>query len=528
MNIKKLMPFLIGGISYSAEAQSVFNLMTSPVPNNYKQVIAEFIDSQVTAGNWTKVRELWVVAMNTWQNTTIGWKGVVNGGFRARLAGYTPGQGIDYDGSTDHVNLGYRANTHGGGIVTLNNAGYGLYCVHSDNPGTQNLTAMGVSDRIATNNITTIIELGTLNTIGWQVHENNLNQDADEEVLDDDTVYIARRTASNLTQILEDQTVLGGTANTSTGLPVDEVYGGARNAAGVTSFHFNGEQAAYFVIDTNGFDYASFIPDFKTMISDLRALPSIPVVNPYPDTHRIGILFWGQSNALGANGISAPPTQFQGAISNVFVRTGVDTYATLEYNVNNGHLGVANTSTGSNMSLCKYLQKMYGRDIYLATVAVSGAGLFAGDSQVGGFSPSEAKTYPDLEASALDLQNHIIGLGKIPIIIQVIIQGERDTVGETEGSAWKTNMEIIQDSLTTAGLTTDSILVAPLSGNQSNGPAMNTVITKQNEYINAHDNVYSFELTDLPLIGDNIHYTGNALVRAGERIFDGIRDNILL
>ncbi len=512
----------MGGVSYSAEATEVFARMGS-VPTNYKSVIATFIDTLVASGEWNNILELQLRKMNTIQNSMIGFKGVFDGSFFGALSGFSPGNHIDYDGVGDLTNTKYKAATHGGAIITQNDALYGIYIVHSDNVSSPRF-AFGVIDRSGSTRAISMAEVnGTQSS--HRTHQSAADTNSAEGVFDDDTWMFGQRTAAAITAMFKNGSSIDTGTDASTGLPTEEMYEAVVQNQGNLANFYDGKIGAMLWAKT-ALNKTTFVNAFTTLKNGLAALPAISVPNPYTSDIVIGIVAWGQSNELGSSA-EAAPAYLQSTMNNFKIRTGVNTYASYNYAT---HL--ATFGYGPMVSFGYHMSRYYGSTVYCAQVAVGGAGLF-NDGSSSDFNISTGELYPQLETAAIELQNYIINvLGKTPVIIQHVIQGEREAnTGLTESQAWKTNMDAIQSALSTAGLVTSHGILGRLSGEQPAilDPAnVAAVQACQDDFLAANSNWKLLTLTGLNVVADNIHYDSRSIVKIGQRSQEIMRDQILI
>lgn len=241
-----------------------------------------------------------------------------------------------------------------------------------------------------------------------------------------------------------------------------------------------------------------------------------------PDSVQIGLILMGQSNMVGRNVGQFPPAYLVDPMPGVYIRDKFFNFTTLDYPINNN-----GNNFGPELALCYHLSDTLQRDLYVVKPAWDGAGLYA-DHLGNDYNVSTNELYPKLRDASLALKNQILSLSKTPLIIMVVVQGERDTKNATVAAQWETNFTNIINQLAIDSVTVDYIVLNTLSTNQNlNVANRTTVIAKQTSYATNHANTFLIDMTPYALNSDIIHFSGPAQVQIGKDICDIIYDQII-
>lgn len=243
---------------------------------------------------------------------------------------------------------------------------------------------------------------------------------------------------------------------------------------------------------------------------------------PWALDEQLGIVLMGQSNAVGTNSAGPPTASLQDPIQGVFIWNSTGFVQTLDWGVNDG-----GNLTGPELSMCRDLQLEYDRNIYLLKYAISGAPLFD-DVTLNDFNIHTNELYPILRDRCLDLISIIEAIGKIPKLIMVVIQGERDTLTNTTAAAWYNNFNDIVNKLRQDGVNLHAIVLNTLSTAQDLDPSNRAaVILNQQKYARLHANTFAIDMTPYGFEPDNIHFSEAAQETIGSDIASIIINNII-
>lgn len=254
---------------------------------------------------------------------------------------------------------------------------------------------------------------------------------------------------------------------------------------------------------------------------------SVTVLSPgdttlLPDSVQIGLILMGQSNMVGRNTGQFPPAYLSNPMPGVYIRDKNLLWSTLDYPINNN-----GNNFGPELSLCYHLADTLQRDLYVVKPAFDGAGLYV-DNLGNDYNITTNELYPRLRDASLALKNKILSLGKTPLLIMVVVQGERDTKTATVAAQWNTNFTNIVNQLSVDSVTVDYIVLNTLSTNQNlNIANRTTVINQQTSYASTHANTFLIDMTPYPLNSDVIHFSGPGQVQIGKDICDIIYDQMI-
>lgn len=248
------------------------------------------------------------------------------------------------------------------------------------------------------------------------------------------------------------------------------------------------------------------------------------------DTDNIGVVLWGQSNAVG-QGVNLSSGNRIGAsnITNLRVWTATNTFTQAAL------ANMGGNDFGVDMSLLMALGE-YKRNamIYMVKVAVSGSPLAIEAGRDDFNIANSGELYDDLETRALELQAALDGLGANKIFT-LLIQGERDAreVAGGEPAAYEGNLNNILNALAAAGFNADYHIINKLHDDLVNSnsdpsdpitePNLQTVQAAQEAVVAARANALLLDLNNFDLDeADFTHYDGPELVKIGEYVFSQI------
>ena len=245
---------------------------------------------------------------------------------------------------------------------------------------------------------------------------------------------------------------------------------------------------------------------------------------PYPETHQIGILFAGQSNAQGSHS-DTPPNYLQNPLNGVYIRNS-GTWEILDYPNNQQ----SSTSTGfaAELSLGYELQKHFNRDVYISKYGVSSAPIY-NDPERTDFNIGSNEAYPTLKTYAIALRDKIESLGKIPIIIMVWVQGEGDQQTLEAANNYGNNLTDIVNGLNAEGAGINYYIINKLKLSPILNEERSQIIMQQQEdWCNSRSNAFVLDMSPYTFRSDNLHFNGVSQVLIGEAVKDIIVNQILL
>ncbi|TIO14922.1 MAG: hypothetical protein E5X86_22650 [Mesorhizobium sp.] len=216
-----------GGASYSAEAEALFARFTTPPTESRKALIDTFITSLKTAGVWTKLDALWVMAAADEQAARQNWKQDLYNLTAISSPTFTADRGFTNNGSTSHLTTGFTPST-AGGQWTLDSAHLGVWSrtnavVAGAVMGgrTTSTTGQALMTLRSTSDVCTV----RINQDGT-VSSTNTNSSGD---------FIARRSVAASAALYRNGAVVVSGAAVSTTLPAAAIVIGGINTGGVVT-----------------------------------------------------------------------------------------------------------------------------------------------------------------------------------------------------------------------------------------------------------------------------------------------------
>lgn len=244
---------------------------------------------------------------------------------------------------------------------------------------------------------------------------------------------------------------------------------------------------------------------------------------------QIGVVLWGQSNALGSTDSVAPttsPIDYQSPIRGVgmFINS-TGNFNTLQYAINSeGNL------FNSNLSMGYDLYANIGRPVYTGILARTGSPLWD-DLAHSNFSPNAIgalRLIDDLNAVFLAMTTRCALYGKTPFIISVWIGSEADSQTDANAAAIRTNYEATKAYLLANGAQIDAEIVSILNTSYASSTATQiaTARSRMHGYCASTATAYAMDMNQFPLRADNIHFTGAGQEQIGLVVSGIIRNDI--
>jgi hypothetical protein len=378
-----------GVITYSTEAQSVFDLMVDELTTNQKNAIAKFIDHQVAASNWdaakTKINRFFCLGGLSAANALVDWTGRENASLIS-----TPVWNID-DGYTTTdtavINTNYIPSTDvvAGG---LNDAHYGVWCKEI----ITNATGAFFGCRGSTTSHWILCRQDyTGEDILTRVHGNSHTiNDYFENVIVNKTkenlnISICRQSSTIQASKINGQNFKADTSNSSAGLPNTSVYIGAENIANVISTPLNGKYLGWWSTVMLNFDHDAWALGIEQLLYDLgchsrNILPGTFETKNIDANDILVYVCGGQSNQEGANLFSDYPVAERGPFNcKIWYKPGLalnGSWQNLEGGVNcNNPFNSQTTRVGPELAFARYAATMYPGQVYIIKYAVGGTKL---------------------------------------------------------------------------------------------------------------------------------------------------------
>lgn len=254
-------------------------------------------------------------------------------------------------------------------------------------------------------------------------------------------------------------------------------------------------------------------------------------------TTNIGVVLWGQSNAVGQAPDSDRPVRLTTGLTGVLDIKIWTASATFSQYVSGNDGGA---DFGLDLSLLVALAEYYRNgDIYISKVAESSRALAVQATRDFNIA-SSGELYDDLIAKSLDLQTALDALGP-NIIFTIMVQGERDAreIDGGEPAAYEANLNNILDELETDGFTADYHIINHLhddlvnsvaDGNAIDADDLATVQAAQDAVVAARANAYILDMNLFQIdTADFTHFEGREYILMGSYILNKIlRPNLLI
>jgi hypothetical protein len=240
----------------------------------------------------------------------------------------------------------------------------------------------------------------------------------------------------------------------------------------------------------------------------------------YSRQKQAGVIEAGQSNT-GTDGLAitpiVPDALYQTAMAGVFAYSNGE-YETLKYTRNNH-----GTNFGPELTLCYDLRQAYPeRTLFFDKVSQTGTGLF---QEVGNDwnAYSVGELYDTFKGRVQAMRDRITQLGKEPVIIVNVMQGERDCLNSTTASAWGKNFIDIYMKLKSENIIVDYWIVNILNSTQSAGSTTDhlAVMYQQRKTIDDLNskfrNVFAITLEEFTFGADVVHFDKPSMQGIGSK-----------
>lgn len=242
----------IGGDSISSEAQAVLDRLIG-LTNEEESYIATFVDAEVSNGNWALIDEFFF-----FPSGLIGFKSLT----ATNQGGTLSANGIEFDGSTQYLQSGFIASSHGGNY-SLNNALVGGWIYDNQSAGA-NDRVFGAVDGVP--------ERTQMYWAGGTTFRCGVNQAPDSSFTNGNFVdkesYYMTAEGSNATTFIKGGNLVGSAAIAKTTMPTTEIYIGARNNNGSDADHWDGIISTFVVGASIGFNHSEHHSNIETLLSN--------------------------------------------------------------------------------------------------------------------------------------------------------------------------------------------------------------------------------------------------------------------
>lgn len=453
--------------NFSSDAVTGFGNLSDPIGIEIKRALADFIDRQVTSGNWNNSLLVFQLRALGGANGLRDLKGTVHATNQGSTS--TPGYGYIHNGTSSYIDTGFIPSTHGGSLYTQNDAGIGCVVMQNTTP-TQTGYVFGAWDASARR--TTLMQNGSA-SVDYRING------ATSTVYNTDTriyrgMYTLRRSSSSAVAIAINGNQLATAAQTSNALTNQPVYEGCLNTSGVAGNYLGVDVGAFFVFRQSTFNGVSFYRDLVVLLQRISSLYG----NPYPTWLQVVPFINGQSNAAGFTTDNPSTSELQNALTDVYMYDG--SWNILENGVNNaGDTGAAGDNFGMELTLGKTLRDYYSREVRMAKHARFGAPVHqaAGVADYNATNVDPADYYPGLLSYIDGCHTKMHLLDVMPVFVWIIIQGEAERSDIDFANAWVQNWLDVETKLGLSGCGFSFVIISKLS-NGLTFDADPTVVTK--------------------------------------------------
>jgi len=250
--------------TYSKEATGVIASLIDDISTTRKNLIAAFVDSQVTAGNYYLFNTLQLFKTTTINNIYVDWAMVGVSLDTPALAGtFNANSDFQFNGSSDAFGMGWH---NSDGIATQNDIIFGAK-VKTNNTATGTLSTL-IGKQLSSGQPISIIRQNASGNISFFVHDQTQTfATGSNTVLNNDTLYSAYR--SGTTKGLYINKTLNTSATVaSTGDIPTLYYLGCFFFNGAGAQWFNGNVEYAFTAKFTGFNIDSFYDNSETLIDN--------------------------------------------------------------------------------------------------------------------------------------------------------------------------------------------------------------------------------------------------------------------
>lgn len=439
-------------ITYSEEAQAVFNLMVDPLTDNQKNAIAKFIDHQVAVGNWdatkTKVNRFFCFGGLSAANALIDWTGRENASLISTPA-WNSATGFTTT-NTALINTNFVPNTDmvAGG---QNDQHYGVWAKNI----TTNATGSFFGCRGATTTHWLFLRQNTATEdLDCRVHSNTSNsatyfRNVITSIAKSDYCAGISRTSSTAQRVrMNGQIIATDAANSSTGRPATHpIYVGGENQQGVIGSVLNADYLGWWSTIDSTLNHEEWSLGIEQLMYDLGC--TIRRIMPGTfDTKTLGLndyliaIFLGQSNQEGAIDDTSYPAGDQLEFNcDIWYRTGLATSASwVKYQAgvssNSNIPGVSVDHVGPELMFAKKAAEKYPGQVGIIKMGVSGTQL-ANNGAVDDWDPDNVgELFDDATNLFIDeaLSNSFLNGKNVRILMVDWMQGETDAGDAAPGT----------------------------------------------------------------------------------------------
>ncbi len=250
---------------WSTKSQEVFDLMdTDPFPTELKTIMATAIDAMVADGNFAELGQLLVV-LDTQANSLTDWMGNQNA-LAVASPTFDAFDHWEFNQATQYINTQFSATANP--KATLNSTNVGVWVVSHDGPSSIEFLFGSLGS--GGNDVLDLFS-NTPTDLRCQVNNTNPLTETAESSFASNSLYTARRIASDNIQMVKNGVITENEAQPSEALGTDNIYWGSRNNDGTADFFFGGKVFLYYAGSGN-INTLNLFNVFNTMITDIAAL----------------------------------------------------------------------------------------------------------------------------------------------------------------------------------------------------------------------------------------------------------------
>lgn len=224
----------------NSEAETVVNAFSVAPDDARKELIDDLVGALKTAGVWTKLDVLYLVAAHDAQAARVNWKSPGTYDLTAvNSPTFTTDRGYAGDGTTSYLTTGFDPS--GGGFnYTQNSVSIGAWARSGADTGSLGATLIGATTAF-------LIPRSTSDTLRGRTNQGSSSNCSDTSITTRFGLSVLNRSASNLTTGYRNGVAKGTYATASTALSAAAFFVGAMNNAGTPASFVDNQISAAFL-----------------------------------------------------------------------------------------------------------------------------------------------------------------------------------------------------------------------------------------------------------------------------------------
>lgn len=250
------------GSDFDADAQALFDRMTTTPTNDRKRIINTFIVGLKDDGNWNELDVLVVLAAADPQASLLDWKNLSDGVAMA-APGFTVDRGATGDGIGAFIDTLYNITTDAVKF-TQNNASLGIYTRTNVSANGQNdigLNSLGGNESV-------INPRNAAGSFGGRINTDTAHSVA---VANSMGLNVMNRTVNNLEEGFKNGVSIGTQADTSQALVNGDFYVLCRNKIGTGAEAFSTRQLALYFFGSGNINHLTLFNRVETYMDSVGA-----------------------------------------------------------------------------------------------------------------------------------------------------------------------------------------------------------------------------------------------------------------